>query len=1009
MSHYKIITQKEAIERFQLSNYIQGIEEDDDKYLLLEGNVEITQDVNLYELCSPVDARGLIIDGNLTLTGILYQPDSDFGESLFITGDLRAKSIHKGGAEFYIKGNLIVEQTIYGYYNHGTLIVEGNTEATTIFAEDHYFQFGGDVQGLVINTGHIQGVEADFRTTEPLIDELINNEHYSNKGPLNQYINEGRHIIKERYIKGRKPRVSFDPVTTISAIPQLISEEEAQQRFDLDKYEGFDEGFEKVILLDGDTYLNGDLNHDWTEKTLSTLGADADLNGTLILVNGNLTVAGTISPAGDSFPYLLVLGNVTCDVLKSYDEFIHITGDADIIYAFDGNYNHGSIEIGGITRVPYVLNSDHNSDITPEGAILINYYSDSEDFFEYDYTKKDFERVMVPEVFDEKMYFGPSLFINLLKAGKSPLKKGARSARLILQDELDQLLTGNDTIIELDLTSRKLNEFPRSIIKRPLKKLILNYNYIENIPAEIKEMVSLEELHVEGCGLSTLPPELGMLPNLRVLNVANNSCLVLPESINQLSSLRVLNISQNIGFGLPASMEGLKDLEELNCYQCTTAAPIEFPEVITQLTGLKRLLMEGNSIKTIPDSFSKLKNLEVLNLDAGLCYLNGFPDLSKLKKLKTLHANGSTTYTTRPTPKQNLLRSFFQITSLETLYIDRHGERDEEIKKEHFEEIERNLAYDPERLAAFASKLTLLKWGGRKGVVREALEAEHLQGISNLQNLKMLDLSFNELASLPEEIFTLKGLQFLDLHYNRLPLSERLKISKNLPGCIIDFRDNRVENEPADSEAVKQWQAMNTLIKEANSLMYAKDDRDKLLQSLKVYDEVLTYFSSGKVVDEYNLLYANYGKAYAYSYLTSIHKASFSPAELLEMQQAAIKQGLHTLDLVPALIWQFTSLGKFHKEVVRISANAVAWDMHLISDKKEDLEKALEIILKGVAFIESKDHYFIYDTQVRILLKLGRKEEAYQIVKRVLTLSPNFGDFQDIKQDGDYVSWMEKQ
>jgi hypothetical protein len=60
-------------------------------------------------------------------------------------------------------------------------------------------------------------------------------------------------------------------------------------------------------------------------------------------------------------------------------------------------------------------------------------------------------------------------------------------------------------------------------------------------------------------------------------------------------------------------------------------------------------------------------------------------------------------------------------------------------------------------------------------------------------------------------------------------------------------------------------------------------------------------------------------------------------------------------------------------------------------------------------FQKSEPHYFIYDTQVRVLLKLGRKEEAYQIVKRVLTLSPDFGDFKDIKQDGDFVNWLEKQ
>lgn len=1015
MSQYKLITEKEAITRFQLSNYILGKYGNKGKYMLLEGNVEIAQDVNLQKFCAEAGANGVIVDGNLTLTGVLYQPDMDYGETLFVTGDLRAKSINKGGAEFYIKGNLIVEQTIYGYYNHGSLIVAGNTEATTIFAEDHFFKFGGDVQGLIINTGNIDGVEADFNTTEPLLDELIKNEHYSNSGKLDQYINEGRHIISEQYIKGKRQRVSFDPATTISAIPKLINNVEAKQRFNLDQYDPFGNmGFNKVILLDGDTFINGDLNNDWAENTLKTLGAETDTGSTLILVNGNLTVAGTITPASECFPFLLVLGNVTCDVLQSYDECIHITGDADITYAFDGNYNDGSIVIGGITRVPYVLNSDHSSAITPQGAILINYYGDWDDFFEYDYTTKDFERVMVSAVFDAKMKFNPFAFIELLKAGKSPLKKGARPARLILEEELEQLGKGNTNMLELDLTDRKLKEFPRTLTKlTSLKKLVLNENPIESISASIKDLVNLEELHLEKCGLESLPAEIGMLPNLRVLNVAYNRKLVLPESINQLTSLRVLNISYNVGFGLPASLAGLKGLEELRCYQCTTAAPIEFPAMLTQLTGLKRLLMGSNSFKTIPASITDLENLEELNLDASLCYLNELPDLSKLKKLKTLHANGLIDFTTRPTAKQSLLKEFFQITSLETLYIDRHGERNEKfIKMDQFKEMEQNLAHDPERFATFVSKLSIvpniIHGDGRKGVLREALKAEHLEGISNLQNLKVLDLSFNDLITLPDEIFALKGLQYLNLRYSRLPTSERLTISKKLPGCTIDFRDNRVDNEATDREDVKQWQAMNNRMKEANILMIAKDDREKLLQSLKVYDEVLAFFSSGQVVDEYNLLYANYGKVYAYSYLTSNHKASFSPAELLELNQAAISQGLYTLSLIPQMIWHFTDLGKFHEEVTRITANSVAWQMHVISDKQEDLERALEIILKGVAFIESDAHYYIHDTQVRILLKLGRKEEAYQVVKRILTQAPDFDDFQDIKRDAEYTAWLGK-
>lgn len=797
MSKFNLISEQEAIDRFEISKYIREKSGKTGRYLLLEGNVEMDGDTDIQALCANAKANGIIVHGNLVIKGILHQPDIDHGETLFVTGNLNAKSINKGGAEFYIKGNLAVEQTIYGYYNHGSLVVEGDTEAVTIFAEDHYFRFGGDVQGLVIDTGKIDGVEADYNTTEPLLDELIKNDHYSDSKTLNQYINEGRHIIDPEYILALKRSWTYDPEKDPSTAPQLLTLTEARYRFNPGKYEPFGEfNFDKIIFLDGDTFINGDLKQEWTEKTLAALGADPGLDSTLILVNGNLTVAGTINPSGECFPFLLVLGNVKCDVLLSYDECIHITGDADITYAFDGNYNNGNIVIEGKTRVPYVLNSDHSSRIDPEGAILINYAGDANDCFDYDYTRKDFERVIVSSALDGDGKIKPAAFIKLLKAGKSPLKKGARPARLILEQELKQLSAGNTDITELNLTGKKLKEFPVTLTKlTSLKKLILNDNTIESIPAGIKDLVNLEELHLEKCGLKNMAPEIGLLSNLRVLNVAGNGALVLPESINNLSSLRVLKISYNTGFGLPASCSGLKDLEELECYQCSTAAPIEFPVAITQLTGLKRLLMGSNAVLTIPGSLLELQNLEELNLDASLCYLNALPDLSKLKNLKILHAGGLIAYTTRPVPKQSLLKSFFTITSLEALYIDRHGEQKEKfIKMEEFAEMEKNLAHDPQRLAELNAKLTrapnIVYGDGKKGTIREALKAEHLEGISNLVNLKVLDLSFNGLTGLPEEIFALKNLQSLNCQHNKLPAAARLMISENLPGCTIDFGDN---------------------------------------------------------------------------------------------------------------------------------------------------------------------------------------------------------------------------
>ncbi|TWV93632.1 hypothetical protein [Chitinophaga pinensis] len=153
----------------------------------------------------------------------------------------------------------------------------------------------------------------------------------------------------------------------------------------------------------------------------------AEIADLLVLVNGNLTVKGDISLGEESFPCLFVRGNVKCDVLYSGSEFIHITGNADIKYALDGNYNDGAITIEGITSVPYVLNSDHDTNITPKGAILINYFGDSNDFFTYDFTEKDFPDVMVAAAFENEA-FSRHAFIKLLQAKKSPLKKAYRPA-----------------------------------------------------------------------------------------------------------------------------------------------------------------------------------------------------------------------------------------------------------------------------------------------------------------------------------------------------------------------------------------------------------------------------------------------------------------------------------------------------------------------------------------------------------------------------------------------------
>jgi len=54
----------------------------------------------------------------------------------------------------------------------------------------------------------------------------------------------------------------------------------------------------------------------------------------------------------------------------------------------------------------------------------------------------------------------------------------------------------------------------------------------------------------------------------------------------------------------------------------------------------------------------------------------------------------------------------------------------------------------------------------------------------------------------------------------------------------------------------------------------------------------------------------------------------------------------------------------------------------------------------------TKDEFYIWDTKVRILLKLGRVDEAYAIVQRVLKKDSSFADFQDIKNSAPYKAWL---
>lgn len=109
---------------------------------------------------------------------------------------------------------------------------------------------------------------------------------------------------------------------------------------------------------------------------------------------------------------------------------------------------------------------------------------------------------------------------------------------------------------------------------------------------------------------------------------------------------------------------------------------------------------------------------------------------------------------------------------------------------------------------------------------------------------------------------------------------------------------------------------------------------------------------------------------------------------------------MHYLDNNGVGEWVFTDIGQFKMEVYRQAANAAAWAL-----RESKPKQALPYIDLGLGYARDEDNW-MYDTKVRVLLNMDKKDDAYEIVKAVLDQDPNFSDFQDFISNEDYQTWL---
>lgn len=144
------ISPSEANQRYALSRRLVTYDHDyhirrNAQFRLVEGDLQI--DGNLVMDWEQSDINGLIVTGNLSVSGSILNDNMDGGPFLLVLGETRAHAIVAGGAEMHFQGRSWISDMVLGYYNHGALVFVGDLVAPAVVNMDHNLDIRGKFHG----------------------------------------------------------------------------------------------------------------------------------------------------------------------------------------------------------------------------------------------------------------------------------------------------------------------------------------------------------------------------------------------------------------------------------------------------------------------------------------------------------------------------------------------------------------------------------------------------------------------------------------------------------------------------------------------------------------------------------------------------------------------------------------------------------------------------------------------------------------------------------------------
>ena len=276
------------------------------------------------------------------------------------------------------------------------------------------------------------------------------------------------------------------------------------------------------------------------------------------------------------------------------------------------------------------------------------------------------------------------------------------------------------------------------------------------------------ELDLSGLALTDIPGNLSQLSFLEVLDLGSNKLHTFPSDVLSLSNLRELFLNDNPIQNVPDNVYLLSKLEILDL---STADLRVVCAQLGALANLKRLDLDNNKLTAVPSSLGRLEQLEVIWLDHN--NLKSIPsEFGRLRHLRILGLNGN--------PLQRNLASAYSL-GLNALIAHLNSQRSSTVndttpgRGNRLAKVRIQQAMESGSNSLDLSGLRIRKLPREISQLRR-LRTLHASGnrltdfieVCDLPLLETLDLSFNNLTSLPPEIGRLRNLKHLWLNNNNI-------------------------------------------------------------------------------------------------------------------------------------------------------------------------------------------------------------------------------------------------